>query len=123
LRKFRIEGQADTLVVYLYLYYIECCKILHGCERESEALNNIYAFAKHRNQPIPGSSRFPLNDLIGAPTNSRDEELVRNYLEQLRIESGERFVKAVFRNSKGASKYWTMFRKRRFINRILEVNK
>uniref|UniRef100_A0AC34F3G3 Actin-related protein 2/3 complex subunit 3 n=1 Tax=Panagrolaimus sp. ES5 TaxID=591445 RepID=A0AC34F3G3_9BILA len=116
--QYKIKGEADRTLMYLFLYLIECCKQLHGMTNKTEAYRKLRDFAIQKSLPIPGEARFPLNDFFDPPKNSKEEETLQAYLQQLRQECGDRLVNTVFRHSEtAADKHWTMFGKRRFINR------
>ena len=116
-QQFKIKGNADRTLMYLFLYIIECCKQLHGMENKQEALRKLRDIAIQQSLPCPGEARFPLKDFFGAPKNAQEEETLKAYLQQLRQEVGDRLVDIVFKNFGVADKHWTMFGKRRFINR------
>lgn len=71
---------------------------------------------------IPGDAGFPLNGLFIKPANKREEEEMRQYIKQLRLETGLRILTKVYENSGSdgkASKWWLCFAKRRFMDQTL----
>uniref|UniRef100_A0A8C4Q2V2 Actin-related protein 2/3 complex subunit 3 n=1 Tax=Eptatretus burgeri TaxID=7764 RepID=A0A8C4Q2V2_EPTBU len=72
------------------------------------------------NFPIPGEGGFPLNALYARPTNRQEEEMMRNYLQQLKQETGLRLCEKVFDPvTDKPSKWWICFVKRQFMNKSL----
>jgi len=71
---------------------------------------------------IPGQPSFALKEFIKPPANVRDEQELRDYLKQLRLEIGYRIIPKVYDPSDanaGPSKWWMCFNKRNFIGRTL----
>lgn len=49
------------------------------------------------NLPIPGAANFPMNDYMEGPKDRNEEELMRSYLQQLRVETLYRLCDRVFK--------------------------
>uniref|UniRef100_A0A915MGS3 Actin-related protein 2/3 complex subunit 3 n=1 Tax=Meloidogyne javanica TaxID=6303 RepID=A0A915MGS3_MELJA len=78
------------------------------------------AIDSRRGFPIPGEQAFPFPSLFKPPANAQDEEIMRNYLQQLRQEMGVRLLERIFPNPDGMpSKWWLCFAKRRFMDKQL----
>uniref|UniRef100_A0A914KY09 Actin-related protein 2/3 complex subunit 3 n=2 Tax=Meloidogyne incognita group TaxID=654580 RepID=A0A914KY09_MELIC len=78
------------------------------------------ALDSRRGFPIPGEQAFPFPSLFKPPANAQDEEIMRNYLQQLRQEMGVRLLERIFPNPDGMpSKWWLCFAKRRFMDKQL----
>nr|CAD2125718.1 unnamed protein product [Meloidogyne enterolobii] len=128
-RNFEIKGPADRTLIYLFLYITECLKRIYI---KSKNLNYIVqklqaskelttlALDSRRGFPIPGEQAFPFPSLFKPPANAQDEEIMRNYLQQLRQEMGVRLLERIFPNPDGMpSKWWLCFAKRRFMDKQL----
>uniref|UniRef100_A0A914MJR4 Actin-related protein 2/3 complex subunit 3 n=1 Tax=Meloidogyne incognita TaxID=6306 RepID=A0A914MJR4_MELIC len=123
-RNFEIKGPADRTLIYLFLYITECLKrILHQkIVQKLQASKELTTLAidSRRGFPIPGEQAFPFPSLFKPPANSQDEEIMRNYLQQLRQEMGVRLLERIFPNPDGMpSKWWLCFAKRRFMDKQL----
>uniref|UniRef100_A0AC34PUA1 Actin-related protein 2/3 complex subunit 3 n=1 Tax=Panagrolaimus sp. JU765 TaxID=591449 RepID=A0AC34PUA1_9BILA len=117
-RQFKPKGGADRVMIYCYLYMIECCKQLHGFVGRDEALRKLKALAISNDFPLPGNRNFPCNDFFEPPKDAKEEETMKAYFQQLRGEVGERLWTKIFdHESNVADKHWTMFGHRRFLNR------
>lgn len=64
-----------------------------------------------------GDPGFPLNAVYAKPTTAEDQDLMRQYILQLRQECGLRLVERVFDTENGKpSKWWICFAKRKFMD-------
>ncbi|KAE9551338.1 hypothetical protein FO519_005453 [Halicephalobus sp. NKZ332] len=115
-RSFKIRGGADRVLIYLFLYVIECLKQLHGVNQE-EATRRMRKLAISEEIPLPGDQKFPANDFLEAPKNKQERDTMAQYLQQLRREVGDRLCILLFKNTDIADKHWTMYGHRRFLNR------
>lgn len=69
---------------------------------------------------IPGEPGFPLNSVYAKPSSSQEADLMRQYLQQLRHETGGRVCEKVFATEDGKpSKWWLCFAKRKFMDKSL----
>ena len=69
---------------------------------------------------IPGEPGFPLNPLYAKPSSAKEAEDLRNYIKQIRIETGLRICNKVFEdNPDRPSKWWLCFAKKRFMDKTL----
>lgn len=121
-RSYEIQSDADRIIIYLTLYITECLKILQKCDKHEQALMSLYGFAVSRFD-IPGDPNFPLNSVFQRPTEPDQVELMRNYMQQLRIECSYRLVEKVFPkqlNQSKPNKWWICFSKRKFMDKSLK---
>lgn len=66
---------------------------------------------------IPGDPGFPLNSVYAKPSSPEEQDLMRQYLLQLRQECGYRLADRVFNTETGRpSKWWLCFAKRKFMD-------
>lgn len=68
---------------------------------------------------IPGEAGFPLNSVYARPSPA-EADLMRNYFQQLRQETGNRICEKVFNTEDGKpSKWWMCFAKKKFMEKSL----
>uniref|UniRef100_A0A2K6EGZ3 Actin-related protein 2/3 complex subunit 3 n=1 Tax=Propithecus coquereli TaxID=379532 RepID=A0A2K6EGZ3_PROCO len=113
-KSYEIKNEADRTLIYVILYISECLQKLQKCNSKSQGKKEMYTLGI-TNSPIPGEPRFPLNAIYAKPASKQQDEVMR-----LRQETGLRLCEKVFdpQNDK-ASKWWTCFVKRRFMNKSL----
>jgi actin related protein 2/3 complex subunit 3 len=69
---------------------------------------------------IPGEAGFPLNTHFAKPNTNAECDLMRQYLQQIRQETGARICEKVFNTEDGKpSKWWLCFAKRKFLDKTL----
>ena len=69
---------------------------------------------------IPGEAGFPLNSVYVKPSTQTESDLMRQYLQQIRQETGTRVCEKVFNTEDGKpSKWWLCFAKKRFMDKSL----
>lgn len=69
---------------------------------------------------IPGESGFPLNSVYAKPATPTDADIMRQYLQQIRQETGIRVCERVFSGEDGKpSKWWLCFAKKKFMDKSL----
>ncbi|KAL6066881.1 subunit of the Arp2/3 complex, variant 2 [Balamuthia mandrillaris] len=117
-RNYEVKGPADRVLVYLTLYISECLvKIGVTSKGEAEKLlfqNAISNFA------VPGDRNFTLAGFVQNPKARQEADTIRQYLTQLRQETGLRLVQRVYgTDDTTPSKWWTCFSKRKFLNKTL----
>uniref|UniRef100_UPI00358E9401 actin-related protein 2/3 complex subunit 3 isoform X2 n=1 Tax=Myxine glutinosa TaxID=7769 RepID=UPI00358E9401 len=118
-KNYEIKSEADRTLIYITLYITECLKKLQKCTSKSMGEKEMYTLGI-TNFPIPGEGGFPLNALYARPTNRQEEETMRNYLQQLKQETGLRLCEKVFDPvTDKPSKWWICFVKRQFMNKSL----
>jgi actin related protein 2/3 complex subunit 3 len=115
-KTYEIQSDCDRVLIYTTLYITECLKRLIRCSSREQALNEMYSLAISRFD-IPGDPGFPLNAVYSRPATNEDAEVLRQYLLQLRQETGSRLVERVFADDSGKpSKWWLCFSRRKFMD-------
>eukprot|EP01090_Pellita_catalonica_P020296 TRINITY_DN718_c0_g1_i1.p1 TRINITY_DN718_c0_g1~~TRINITY_DN718_c0_g1_i1.p1 ORF type:complete len:157 (-),score=25.13 TRINITY_DN718_c0_g1_i1:435-905(-) len=117
-RNFDIKGPADRVLIYLTLYIAQCLQKI-GTQSKGSAEQILYQLAIE-NFAIPGDRNFALAGFVQNPSNRGEADTARQYLTQLRQETGKRLVEIVFKgDDMTPSKWWTCFNKRKFLNKSL----
>lgn len=120
-RNYEIKSEADRTLIYVTLYITECLKKLQKCQSSNQGLKEMHTLAIQRFY-LPGEAQFPLNALYSRPANRAEEDLMRQYFQQLRQETGARIVRKVFDpNTDKPSKWWMCFVKRKFMDKSLSA--
>ena len=114
-KTYEIQSDADRVLIYVTLYITECLKKLIRCSTREQAQQDMYSLAISRFD-IPGDPGFPLNSVYARPANNEDAELLRQYLLQVRQETGLRLVERVFDESGKPLKWWLCFARRKFMD-------
>ncbi|CAH0685875.1 unnamed protein product [Chilo suppressalis] len=118
-RFYEIKSDADRVLIYLTLYVSECLKRLQKCSNKNQGQQEMYMLAISKFD-IPGEGGFPLNSVYAKPTSTQEADLMRQYLQQLRHETGTRVCEKVFATEDGKpSKWWLCFAKRKFMDKSL----
>ncbi|KAF0290732.1 Actin-related protein 2/3 complex subunit 3 [Amphibalanus amphitrite] len=118
-RTYEIKSEADRTLIYLTLYITECLKKLQKCANKNAALQEMYTLAISRFD-IPGEAGFPLNSVYGKPKDDTEADQMRQYLTQLRQETGLRIAEKVFSTEDGKpSKWWLCFSRKKFMDKSL----
>ena len=98
---------------------------------QSDAAATAYRLGQHRllgaeariveafEDCIAHDPGFALGSFFPAPASQQEAELCRSYLKQLREEIGRRLVAKVYDADGQPSKFWTVFAKRKFMNKAL----
>ncbi|CAG2118867.1 unnamed protein product, partial [Medioppia subpectinata] len=112
-----IQSNADRVLIYLTLYITECLKRLQRLQTREQAVAEMYALAISRFD-IPGDPGFPLNAVYAKPSGAEEQDLMRQYLLQLRQECGVRVAEKVWADGQCGrpSKWWLCFAKKRFMD-------
>ncbi|CAH0713869.1 unnamed protein product, partial [Brenthis ino] len=118
-RFYEIKSDADRVLIYLTLYVSECLKRLQKCSNKNQGQQEMYMLAISKFD-IPGEPGFPLNSVYAKPSSPQEADLMRQYLQQLRHETGTRVCEKVFATEDGKpSKWWLCFAKRKFMDKSL----
>ena len=143
-KNFEIKGPADRVLIYLTLYITQCLLKLDKCPSKADGIRQLTSMA-HEQFSIPGESGFALGSFFPSPESPQEAELTRTYLKQLREETGRRgaprprpprraacsraltplsrpraVLTKVFASDDGQpSKFWLVFSKRKFMNKVL----
>ena len=117
-KHFEVKGSADRLLIYLTLYITQCLQRLEKCPTQVEGVKALTAMA-HETFRIPGDPGFALGSFFPAPASAPEGELCRSYLKQVREEMGRRLVVKVYGEDGQPSKFWIVFAKRKFMNKML----
>ena len=117
-KHFEVKGPGDRVLIYLTLYITQCLQKLEKCPTALEGLKSLTGMA-HETFRIPGEPGFALGSFFPAPTSSQEGELCRSYLKQVREELGRRLVTKVYGEDGQPSKFWIVFAKRKFMNKML----
>ncbi|KAJ9576770.1 hypothetical protein L9F63_025335, partial [Diploptera punctata] len=111
--------EADRVLIYITLYITECLKKLQKCSNKNQGLQEMYTLAISKFD-IPGEPGFPLNSVYAKPKNTSKQDLMRQYLQQIRQETGVRVCEKVFGSDDGKpSKWWLCFAKKKFMDKSL----
>lgn len=120
-RFYEIKSNADRVLIYLTLYISECLKRLQKCSNKNQGQQELYMLAISKFD-IPGESGFPLNSVYAKPATTQEADTMRQYMLQLRHETGARLCEKVFATEDGKpSKWWLCFAKRRFMEKSLSA--
>lgn len=120
-RNYEIKSEADRTLIYITLFISECLKKLQKCTSKNQGQKEMYTIGIY-NYPIPGESGFPLNAMFSKPNGRSEEDNMRNYLQQLRQETGLRICEKVFDPATDKpSKWWMCFAKRKFLDKSLSA--
>lgn len=115
-KTYEIQSDCDRVLIYTTLYITECLKKLIRCSSREQAMQEMYSLAISRFD-IPGDPGFPLNSVYARPSTNEEAEILRQYLLQLRQETGSRLVDRVFADESGKpSKWWLCFSRRKFMD-------
>ncbi|CAD0204491.1 unnamed protein product [Chrysodeixis includens] len=118
-RFYEIKSDADRVLIYLTLYISECLKRLQKCSNKNQGQQEMYMLAISKFD-IPGEYGFPLNSVYAKPTSTQEADLMRQYLQQMRHETGIRVCEKVFATDDAKpSKWWLCFAKRKFMDKSL----
>jgi actin related protein 2/3 complex, subunit 3 len=120
-KNYEIKSEADRTLIYATLYISECLRVLQKSANKIQAQKDMDVLANSKFD-IPGDAGFPLNALFTKPANKREQEEMRQFIKQLRLETGVRILTKVYENSGNdgkASKWWLCFAKRRFMDQTL----
>ncbi|CAD7093128.1 unnamed protein product [Hermetia illucens] len=100
-RTYEIKSEVDRVLIYITLYITECLKKLQRCANKNQA-------------------GFPLNAVYAKPSSPSEADLMRQYLQQIRHETGNRVCEKVFSTDDGKpSKWWLCFAKKKFMDKSL----
>lgn len=120
-RNYEIKSEADRTLIYITLYISECIKKLQRCSSKNAGQKEMYTLGIS-NFPIPGEPKFPLNAMFTKPANRNEEDTMRNYLQQIRQETGVRMCEKIFDpETDKPSKWWLCFSKRKFMDKSLSA--
>ncbi|KOC68956.1 Actin-related protein 2/3 complex subunit 3, partial [Habropoda laboriosa] len=117
-RTYEIKSEADRVLIYITLYITECLKRLQKCATQTQAANEMYSLAISKFD-IPGDPGFPLNSVYAKPSNPMEADTMRQYLQQIRQETGVRLVEKVYGEDGKPSKWWLCFAKKKFMDKSL----
>ncbi|RZF36786.1 hypothetical protein LSTR_LSTR004360 [Laodelphax striatellus] len=117
-RTYEIKNEADRVLIYLTLYITECLKKLQKCSQKSQGVKELHSLGISKFD-IPGDDNFPLNSVYAKPTNPEEADLMRQYFQQLRLETGIRLCNCAFDANDKPSKWWLCFAKKKFMDKSL----
>ncbi|XP_014203733.1 actin-related protein 2/3 complex subunit 3 [Copidosoma floridanum] len=117
-RTYEIKSEADRLLIYITLYITECLKKLQKCISQNQAPNEMYSLAISKFD-IPGDQGFPLNSVYAKPNDATEADTMRQYLLQIRQETGLRLIDKVYGSDGKPSKWWLCFAKKKFMDKSL----
>ncbi|XP_070572173.1 actin-related protein 2/3 complex subunit 3-A-like [Ptychodera flava] len=120
-KNYEVKSTTDRTLIYITLYISECLKKLQRCQSKNDGEKEMYTLAI-RNWNIPGEPGFPLNAVYTKPNGRGEEDQMRNYLQQIRQETGLRMCDRVFdKTTNRPSKWWMCFAKRKFMDKSLSA--
>ncbi|CAK9035169.1 Actin-related protein 2/3 complex subunit 3 (Arp2/3 complex 21 kDa subunit) (p21-ARC), partial [Durusdinium trenchii] len=113
---FEVKGGADRVLIFLTLYISQCLKRMEKAGDKASGNKILFDLSKEK-FPLPGESGWLLGGHIPAPKKRADEDLVRNYMKQLREETGLRLLNVLYQHDESKpDKFWMGFSKRKFMN-------
>jgi len=113
-KHFKINTPVDRVFIYVTLYIQACIQASQKSSNADEAKRALTTLAVG-NFSMPGDPRFPINAMYHSPENSSDSDQLRQYLQQIRNEVSERFLKVAFADG-SPDKWWFCLSKRKFMN-------
>lgn len=121
---YAIDNNVDRTYVYGTLYLAECLKKIARCKTKKDASKEMFNMAvQNVAREMPGDPHFPLRVFFSEPNSSKDKNDLTTYLTQMRQEIGSRIIEKCFDDeTSGPSKWWMMFNKYKFINKVLKGN-
>uniref|UniRef100_A0A1B6DHK3 Actin-related protein 2/3 complex subunit 3 n=1 Tax=Clastoptera arizonana TaxID=38151 RepID=A0A1B6DHK3_9HEMI len=117
-RTYEIKSEADRVLIYITLYITECLKRLQKCSTKTQGMQEMYALAISKFD-IPGETNFPLNSVYAKPATPKEADVMRQYIQQIRQETGVRICEKVFGEDGKPSKWWLCFAKKKFMDKSL----
>ncbi|XP_026473863.1 actin-related protein 2/3 complex subunit 3 [Ctenocephalides felis] len=118
-RTYEIKSDVDRIFIYITLYITECLKKLQKCANKAQGQQDMYSLAIGRFD-LPGDAGFPLNSVYAKPSNAAEADSMKQYLQQIRQETGARICEKVFATEDGKpSKWWLCFGKKKFMDKSL----
>jgi actin related protein 2/3 complex, subunit 3 len=118
-RTYEVKSEVDRIFIYITLYITECLKKLQRCPNKNTGMQEMYTLAIQKFD-IPGDAGFPLNSVYLKPSTAAEGDLMRQYLQQVRQETGIRVCERVFSGEDGKpSKWWLCFAKKKFMDKSL----
>lgn len=139
-RTYEVKSEVDRVLIYITLYIPECLKKLQRCANKNQGMQEMYTLSISRFD-IPGEPGFPLNSVYAKPQTPQEAgkfaiphaiqfiffssihiDLMRQYFQQLRQETGNRICEKVFSTEDGKpSKWWICFAKKKFMEKSLQT--
>lgn len=140
-RTYEVKSEVDRVLIYITLYIPECLKKLQRCANKNQGMQEMYTLSISKFD-IPGESGFPLNSVYAKPQTPHEagkrlihskpckpinvylcfSDLMRQYMQQLRQETGNRICEKVFSTEDGKpSKWWICFAKKKFMEKSLQA--
>uniref|UniRef100_A0A0A9Z0W9 Actin-related protein 2/3 complex subunit 3 n=1 Tax=Lygus hesperus TaxID=30085 RepID=A0A0A9Z0W9_LYGHE len=119
-RTYEIKSESDRVLIYIILYITECLKKLQKCSNRNDGLKEMYTLAISKFD-VPGEAGFPLNSVYAKPSSPTEADLMRQYLQQIRQETGVRICDKVYGEDGKPSKWWLCFAKKKFMDKSLSA--
>eukprot|EP01117_Protostelium_nocturnum_P001043 TRINITY_DN11367_c0_g1_i1.p1 TRINITY_DN11367_c0_g1~~TRINITY_DN11367_c0_g1_i1.p1 ORF type:complete len:173 (+),score=51.68 TRINITY_DN11367_c0_g1_i1:116-634(+) len=117
-RNFEVKGAADRLLIYITLYISQALLKMPN-QNKINAEKALFQLAIE-NFALPGDKNFALGGIVTNPASRAETDLIRQYLTQIRQETGLRLLAKVYANGDAApDKWWMCFNKRKFLNKQL----
>jgi len=117
-KNFEVKGPADRLLVYITLYISQALLKMPNQSKQN-AEKQLFQLAIE-NFALPGDKNFALGGIVTNPTNRGETDQIRQYLTQIRQETGYRLLEKVYAaNQAQPDKWWMCFNKRKFLNKNL----
>ncbi|KAF6204916.1 hypothetical protein GE061_019081 [Apolygus lucorum] len=117
---YEIKSESDRVLIYIILYITECLKKLQKCPNRNDGLKEMYTLAISKFD-VPGEAGFPLNSVYAKPSSPTEADLMRQYLQQIRQETGVRICDKVYGEDGKPSKWWLCFAKKKFMDKSLSA--
>ncbi|XP_071945806.1 actin-related protein 2/3 complex subunit 3-B-like [Antedon mediterranea] len=120
-KEYEIKSSSDRVLIYITLYVTECLKKLQKCSSKNTAMKEMHTLGLE-NFDIPGEPNFPLNALYQKPSGREEQDTLRQYIQQIRQETGLRVIEKVFDPATDKpSKWWMCFAKKKFMDKSLSA--
>ena len=116
-KHFEVKGGGDRVMIYLTLYITQCLQRLEKCPSPQEGIKALTAMAGESFK-IPGDAGFALGSFYPTPASAQEAELCRSYFRQVREETGRRLITKVYSVDGSPSKFWLVFAKKKFMNKV-----
>jgi actin related protein 2/3 complex subunit 3 len=116
-KHFEVKGGGDRVMIYLTLYITQCLQRLEKCPSPQEGIKALTAMAGESFK-IPGDAGFALGSFYPTPASAQEAELCRSYFRQVREETGRRLITKVYGEDGSPSKFWLVFAKKKFMNKV-----
>ena len=118
MRDFKIQSEADRLMIYLTFYAMRCLKMFGQKKTKEAAKRELESWDLKADFLIPGDNNFILASLVSKPADS-DRPKLKEFFKAARKETGKRLFEIVFKEGNAPDKWWVCFSNRKFMDKEL----